>query len=159
MSRCRSPSGLSELLLAGETHDPRDAVWDDADGDQRHGGALAERQQVEEGGRVCRRLDGIEQVQQHQRDEDTAYPEGGVAVLFALGVQRRVQSQAQTEQRAHVTQQAGERRRVHVHPGGVVAPFLGFLQGPQQIDAHGFEEDVEGHGGGQEEQGDVEVPS
>lgn len=101
----------SRCLLV-QVHHSVHAVRDDADGDQRHGGALGEGQQVEEGGGVCGRLEGVEQMQQHQGGDDTRRLGRPAAALFGLGVEGRVQAQPQPEQGAHVAQETGERRGV-----------------------------------------------
>lgn len=65
-----------------------------------------------------------------------------------------MQAQAQAEQGAHVAQEAGEGCGVQVDPLGSHAPPLGFLHGPQQVHSHCFEQEVEAHSkGGQEECG------
>lgn len=96
-------------------------------------------------------------MEQEQRTDDTTCFHPLVAAFFAFGVQRRVQAQAQTEQGAHVTQEAGEGRAVQVDPLGSDAPLLGFLDGPQQVHTYGFEQQVEAHSKRGQEKGSVEV--
>ena len=103
------------------------------------------------------RLEGVEQVEQDQRADDASRFHQRAAALLGLGVEGRVQAQTQTEQGAHVAQEAGEGRAVQVDPLGLDAPLLGFLQGPQQVHAQHFEQEVEANGEGGQEEGGVEV--
>ncbi|TNN84787.1 hypothetical protein EYF80_004832 [Liparis tanakae] len=144
----------------GQTVLPQSAVYavrHDADDDQRHGGALAEGQQVEEGGGVRGRLEGVEKVQQRQGADHAADSDRRAAAPLGLGVEGRVQAQAQAEQGAHVAQEAGEGRGVQVDPLGPHAPPLGFVQSPQQVHAQRLEDEVEAHGEGGQEERRVEV--
>lgn len=150
-------SGRSHELLALWGQSSAHAVRDDANRDQRHGGALTEGQQVEEGGGVGGGLEAVEQVQEDQRADDTPCFNHGAVALFGFGVERRVQAQTQPKQRAHVTQQTGEGRGVQVDPLGPDAPLLGFVQGPQQVHTQSFEQEVEANGEGGEEERGVEV--
>ena len=68
-----------------------------------------------------------------------------------------MQAQTQAQKCAHVAQEAGEGRAVHVHPGGVDTPALGLLQGPQQVHTQGPQQQVEAHGEGGEEKCDAKV--
>lgn len=85
---CRPPKTSQMLLALYAAQSSRHAVGDDADGGQGDSGALTERQQVEKGGGVRGGLEGVKEVQQEQRGDDTSRPkEGGAAVLLALGVE------------------------------------------------------------------------
>lgn len=106
---------------------------------------------------MCGRLDGIEEMQQRQRGDDTGHPDSSTAAPLAFRVQRGVKAESQTEQGAHVPQQAGERRGVQMDPGWIDAPPLGFLKRPQQIHTQSFEEQVQAHRKREQEQRDVEV--
>ncbi|KAF3853900.1 hypothetical protein F7725_014588, partial [Dissostichus mawsoni] len=117
-------------------------VRDDADGDQRHGGTLAEGQQVEQSCGVRGRLEGVKQVQQEQSADDAQCFDRRAAALLALG------AQTQAEQRAHVTQEAGEGRGVHVNPLWLHTPLLSLLQGPKQVHTHSFKQQVEANSEG-----------
>lgn len=68
-----------------------------------------------------------------------------------------MQTQAQAEQGAHVTQEAGKRCCVHVDPLSSDAPLLGFLHGPQQVNAQSLEQEVEAHSEGGQEESNEEV--
>ncbi len=96
-------------------------------------------------------------MQQRQRGDDTGHPDSSAAAPLAFRVQRGVKAESQTEQGAHVPQQAGERRGVQMDPGWIDAPPLGFLKRPQQIHTQSFEEQVQAHRKREQEQRDVEV--
>lgn len=95
-------------------------------------------------------------MKQKQRDDNTSHLEAGARVL-GLAVEGRVKTQTQTEQGAHVTQEAGERRAVQVDPLGIHAPLLGFLHRPQQVHAQNSEQQVEANSEGGQGEGGVEV--
>lgn len=68
-----------------------------------------------------------------------------------------MKAETQTEQGAHVPQQAGERCGVQMNPGWIDAPFLGFLESPEQIHTESLQEDVQTHSEREKEERDVEV--
>lgn len=100
----------------------------------------------------------VEQLKNEDRESHTAHLKAGFSFqpLF-LHMEMRVQAQAQAEQGAHVTQEAGKGCCVQVNPLGPHAPLLGFLEGPQQVHSHCFEQEVEAHREGGQEERSVEI--
>lgn len=68
-----------------------------------------------------------------------------------------METQAQPSEGAHVTEEAGKGRSIQVHPLGMDAPFLRSLHGPEEVHAHDFEQKVEAHSEGGEEDCGEEV--
>ncbi len=96
-------------------------------------------------------------MQQDQRADDAPCFDQRAAALLGLSVEGRVQTQAEAEQGAHVAQEAGEGRGVQMDPLRLYAPRLCFLQGPQQVHTHSFEQEVEANSEGGQEESCVEV--
>lgn len=68
-----------------------------------------------------------------------------------------MQTKAQAEQGARISQEAGEGCVVQVDPLGPHTPPLGFLHGTQQVHSHRFEQEVEVHSKGGQEEGGVKI--
>lgn len=100
----------------------------------------------------------VQQLKQEQRDGNRTYLQssGGAFLLDAI-VDGGVHAQAETEQAAHVPQKTGKRRGVQVNPFWLDAPFLGFVQSPEEIHSQSFEQKVETDRKGGQAEGDEEV--
>lgn len=105
----------------------------------------------------------VKHVQECQCCTYTDEPVGGAIALPAgyhflgLSVQGRVEAQAQAEQSAGVSEQAGEGAGAHADPVRLAAVAPCFLQTPEQVHTRGAKEEEEEESQGEEEQGGEEV--